>query len=671
MRSITPQGVFPHILSFLSFIFSFVFLAPIPADFAAGYTARTPVRHGDGEVAAAAPGTLKWAYVTGGPITASPAIGGDGTIYVGSYDNKLYAVNPKGTFKWSYGTGIITMGVSIGPDGTIYAGSNDKRVYAIRPDGTLKWSYEAGDSVLCTPAIAPDGTIYVGLYNQRKLYAVNPDGSFKWSYTTGGMMTSSPAIGTDGTVYVGCLDKKLYAVNPDGTLKWSYATKGEIWSSPAIGADGTIYVGADDAKLHAVNPDGTFKWSYDPGGANIHASPSIGTDGTVYVGMGGDLHAINPDGTFKWSYATGFEINCAPAVGFDGTIYVGSRGLFAVNPDGTLKWSYSSDGMFIRTSSPAIGPDGTVYIGSDNDHKLHAISSSSSGLAGSPWPMFHHDTRHTGLYGYSDDSATLSLSISGSGSVVSDPSGIDCGETCSASYSKGTVVTLTATAADGSAFTGWSGGCSGTGASCTVTMNADLAVTATFGNNLCTYNFSPRSRKFTHKSGKVTINITAKGAKACPKPVVQVTEGEDWITLSSFAFNKNKGKAVVTVPANSTSSNREGGVSIAGGSFPVTQTGKPCTLAITPTVSTPKIPKAGGIGSFTVTASPGDCSWTATKDAKATWLSITSGGSGTGNGNVFYTADENTGKSARSGKVTVSLATGKAKKVHTVKQTNK
>jgi hypothetical protein len=77
---------------------------------------------------------------------------------------------------------------------------------------------------------------------------------------------------------------------------------------------------------------------------------------------------------------------------------------------------------------------------------------------------------------------TLSVSKlgSGSGSVVSVPAGIDCGSTCSAQFSNGTSVTLTATAASGSSFVGWSGeGCTGTG-SCVLTIDAARSVTATF-----------------------------------------------------------------------------------------------------------------------------------------------------------------------------------------------
>jgi hypothetical protein len=68
----------------------------------------------------------------------------------------------------------------------------------------------------------------------------------------------------------------------------------------------------------------------------------------------------------------------------------------------------------------------------------------------------------------------------GSGTVISSPSGIICGATCTGTYAPDTVVTLAPTAATGSTFTGWSGGgCSGTG-DCTVTMTAAITVTATF-----------------------------------------------------------------------------------------------------------------------------------------------------------------------------------------------
>jgi hypothetical protein len=75
---------------------------------------------------------------------------------------------------------------------------------------------------------------------------------------------------------------------------------------------------------------------------------------------------------------------------------------------------------------------------------------------------------------------TLSVAVSGSGSVVSVPAGITCGATCSASFATATSVTLTATPAAGQVFSGWGGDCAGTAATCTLTMQAARTVTAGF-----------------------------------------------------------------------------------------------------------------------------------------------------------------------------------------------
>jgi len=75
---------------------------------------------------------------------------------------------------------------------------------------------------------------------------------------------------------------------------------------------------------------------------------------------------------------------------------------------------------------------------------------------------------------------TVTRAGSGSGTVASAPAGISCGTDCSEPYASGTAVTLTATPASGSLFTGWSGGgCSGT-APCSVPVTTNTSVTATF-----------------------------------------------------------------------------------------------------------------------------------------------------------------------------------------------
>ena len=250
-------------------------------------------------------GTLKWRYLTGDDVRSSPAIASDGTIYVGSDDHYLYAINPNGTLKWEHQTdGDILSSPAIAGDGTVYVGSY-KYLYAIYPgDGTLKWSYEAGyEFNYSSPAIAPDGTIYVGSYDNY-LYAINPNGTLKWKRLTGNVIYSSPAIAGDGTVYVGSNSSYLYAINPDdGTLKWAYETDYPIYySSPAISSDGTIYVGSYDNYLYAIG--GTSSSDL-----NMHiTSPTAGaTISTNTFPVSGTFDVLPTASNFQLIVAVGVE----------------------------------------------------------------------------------------------------------------------------------------------------------------------------------------------------------------------------------------------------------------------------------------------------------------------------------------------------------------------------
>ncbi len=94
-----------------------------------------------------------------------------------------------------------------------------------------------------------------------------------------------------------------------------------------------------------------------------------------------------------------------------------------------------------------------------------------------------------------DHTLTIGKAGSGAGSVACD------GGACASSYQQGTVVTLTATAVSGSTFAGWSGGgCTGTG-TCTVKLEADTTVTATFNAQAVT----PPPGEKTAPSNKVTL----------------------------------------------------------------------------------------------------------------------------------------------------------------------
>jgi outer membrane protein assembly factor BamB len=425
-------------------------------------------------------GTLKWRYETGS-IFSSSAIGSDGTIYVGSEDHYLYALNSDGTLKWRYQTGdSLGSSPAIGSDGTIYVGSEDHYLYALNSDGTLKWRYQTGDYVGSSPAIDSDGTIYVGS-DDHYLYGLNSDGTLEWRYQTGVNIDSSPAIGSDGTVYVGSHDHYiaglddhyLYALNPGGSLKWKFRTGDRVFSSPAIGSDGTIYVGSQGPYLYALNPDGTLKWRYQTGDA-IEPSPAIGSDGTIYVGSHDDyLYALNPEGTLKWRYRTGANVVSSPAISSDGTIYVGSDDhyLYALNSNGTLKWRYQTGDMV--KSSPAIGSDGTIYVGSE-DHYLYAIG-----------PL----------------SYSITVNVIDSGVVSKNPD--------KSFYNSGESVTLTATPSTGYHFVSWKGDIAqgqDIGNPLTIAIDSNKTLTATFEINTFITISSSGTGGSISPSGTITVN---------------------------------------------------------------------------------------------------------------------------------------------------------------------
>jgi len=198
---------------------------------------------------------IAWAY---GPAACySPAIGADGTIYVGSSDNNVYALDgATGQPKWAYGTaGPVLSTPAIGAHGTIYVGSDDNKLYALDGEtGRLRWEYAMDGGVRSSPAIGTDGTIYVGSDDNR-LYALDAEtGQLRWEYATDWYVRSSPAIGADGTVYVGSYDCKIYALDgATGQLKWMDWHVGNVVSSPVIGADGTVFAGSSSGKVSALD----------------------------------------------------------------------------------------------------------------------------------------------------------------------------------------------------------------------------------------------------------------------------------------------------------------------------------------------------------------------------------------------------------------------------------
>lgn len=324
-----------------------------------------------GRCALRGPGTsrLHWRCQTQGYVESSPAVSGDGTVYIGSSDGKLYAITAYGSVKWTYQTGgCIDSSPAVGSNGVVYFGSYDGGLYCLNPDGSLRWKHTAGGMIWSSPTTGTDGVTYFGCHDGY-LYALYPDGSRKWRYYAGTPIWSSPAVASDGVIYFGCGSGRLYAINPNGTLKWRYQTGSAVDSSPAV-SNGVIYFGSGDGSFYAINADGTLRWRAFIG-LPVDSSPAIGPDGTIYVGSGGagstgSLHAYTPAGVERWRVNMTGGARSSPAIGSDGVIYVGSANglLYAIRPDGSIMWTYSAGQSIL--SSPGFAPDGSLLVGCDD-----------------------------------------------------------------------------------------------------------------------------------------------------------------------------------------------------------------------------------------------------------------------------------------------------------------
>lgn len=318
---------------------------------------------------------LLWSHTMGDEILfSSPAYVG-GLTYVGSLDDKLYALTDTGAVQW---TATAGGGIESSPavaKGNVYVGCNDGKIYAFNAQtGALVWSAATGAAVTSSPTVAGN-VLYVGSEDDR-VYALNAStGAAIWSTATGAAIDlSSPAV-VNGVVYIGSTDDKLYALNAaTGTVLWTVTTGGSVISSPAVMGTG-VYFGSNDGKLYAVDTrSGGTDWTYTTG-ASIASSPVV-VNGAVFVAANdGKLYAIHTnDGSLKWSTPLGGFVG-ANAVSFaNGVGYVGTEtndgNIYAFDPaDGSILWSSPMS----VDSRPAIA-NGILYIGSDGGDTLYAFA---------------------------------------------------------------------------------------------------------------------------------------------------------------------------------------------------------------------------------------------------------------------------------------------------------
>ena len=357
-------------------------------------------------------------------LAAEPAMFRGDAPHRGIYDAAGVAVLHG--VRWTFRTGGAVISTPVVANGTVYVGSSDHNLYALEAaTGTLRWKFATHGRVSSSPAIAA-GRVYVGSFDSN-LYALDAaSGALLWKFTTAGerrfsgkhlhgaepaaevmpdpfdVFLSSPAL-ADGLVYFGSGDGNVYALDAaTGTLRWKFHTGNVVHASPAV-AGGTLYVGSWDSYFYALDAaSGRERWRFKTGeDPNINnqvgiQSSAVVADGVVYFGCR-DSHVYALDaasGAQRWAFSTGESwVISSPAVR-DGKVY------FATSDSGLVQALDARSGASLFAlsfkrwpffSSPSLA-GGFLYIGSEQG-KLLAIDLPAQRLA---WAFETEDSKKNG-----------------------------------------------------------------------------------------------------------------------------------------------------------------------------------------------------------------------------------------------------------------------------------
>ena len=352
----------------------------------------------DGAYSSAGPSKftgIKWAFKTGAPIVASPAIA-DGVIYISSLDTHLYAVDQvTGKEKWKFKSALPIASSPAVADGKLFFVSSTGALAALDlATGKPKWVFvadyerrfeaknlhgyspkqqtipDAWDIYTSSPAVY-QGKVYFGS-GDGGIYAVDAaSGLLQWKFQTGNVVHGSPAV-VNGIVYVGSFDSRLYALDAEtGQQKWVFqggldpAVHNQVGfqSSPAV-VDGVVYIGSRDAHVYAIDAiTGNKKWDYPTSKSWVNTTPAM-RDGVVYAGTSDSSRLMALDaktGRLRFNFDTKAYVFSSPALAGN-TVYVGSHNgkLYAIDvTSGALRWSFQTDASKADPMK-LLNPDGSL-----------------------------------------------------------------------------------------------------------------------------------------------------------------------------------------------------------------------------------------------------------------------------------------------------------------------
>lgn len=317
------------------------------------------------------PPRVRWSFQTEEEVRGTPAVS-QGTVYIGSYDNNLYAIDrASGKMQWKFSTeGGICSAPALWRH-LVVCGSEDFNVYGIdATTGKEIWRYRTWHHVRSSPRVFDD-KLYIGS-DDSHLHAIDPrHGRSLWRFRTYREVQSSAAFGS-GLLFFGSNDEYCYAVDPlTGELKWKYRTQGAIISSPAV-AEGTVYFGSMDFAVYALEVKSGWQAWREPTDKFVIGSPLVVGD-RLYIGSTDKhLHCFDRrTGHRLWKYLAGQQVNAAPAHA-DGRIYFGciDGAVYCVDAtSGNLIWRFATGDKIC--GSPVVS-EHVVYVGS-SDGAVYAL----------------------------------------------------------------------------------------------------------------------------------------------------------------------------------------------------------------------------------------------------------------------------------------------------------
>jgi outer membrane protein assembly factor BamB len=311
-----------------------------------------------------------WTFECEDEIRSSPTYD-NGIVYIGAYDNNLYALNAaNGEFIWKYATdgGIVSKPVIF--ENTVFIGSEDNRLHAISArSGKVVWTYYTDGPMRSSPRIA-EGHVFVGS-DDGFLHAVNINSNRRaWKADVGSPIRSTPFV-TSEYIYFGTESGEVVCVDYTGAIKWRFQAKRAVTSSPVV-ANGMVFVASVDSYFYALDAkSGWVIWRFRMEKGSI--SSPIKVDDRIFFGSAdGNIYCVDPsNGKEIWRYRTEHQVAGSPAV-YKDSIYCGSvdSNLYCLElATGRLRWKFKTGKPI--TGTPAIYND-ILYIGS-TDYMVYAL----------------------------------------------------------------------------------------------------------------------------------------------------------------------------------------------------------------------------------------------------------------------------------------------------------